>query len=97
MVRHAWDSATWDSTAIAAQLTTCNATPVTSVDWHHHDDCWLLRINHTTLGIIPGIIATDHHWPHHLIATRPHITLTAAQTEAVHFFLHEANHNVSPD
>jgi hypothetical protein len=97
MVYHAWDNDAWDNTTIAAQLATCSATPVTSVDWHHHDDCWLLHINHTTLGVIPGTVAIDPLWPHHLIAARPHVTLTAAQTETVRFFLHEANHDVNHD
>jgi hypothetical protein len=97
MVYHAWDNDAWDNTTIAAQLATCSATPVTSVDWHHHDDCWLLHINHTTLGVIPGTVAINPLWPHHLIAARPHVTLTAAQTETVRFFLHEANHDVNHD
>ena len=97
MMRHAWDNDAWDSTTIGAQLATCSATPVTSVDWQHHDDCWLLHINHTTLGVIQGTVASDPYWPHHLIATRPHVTLTAAQTAATFVFLHEANHDVNHD
>jgi hypothetical protein len=97
MVRHAWDNDAWDSTTIAAQLTTSSATPVTSVDWQHHDDYWVLSINHTTLGIIPGMLTTAPQSSHHLIATRPHVTLTAAQTAATFVFLHEANHDVNHD
>ena len=97
MVRHAWNDTTLDSTTIATQLTTSNATPVTSVDWHHRADCWLLTINHTNLGIIPGTLATAPQASHHLIATRPHVTLTADQTAATFVFLHEANHDVNHD
>ena len=97
MMRHAWDDATWDSSTLAAQLATSQATPVTSVDWQHRADCWVLNINHIMLGIIPGMLVTAPQVSHHLIATRPHITLTADQTAATFVFLHEATHDVDHD
>lgn len=95
MVRQAWSTSPYNSTTLSTQLATQQAIPVSAVNWHHHDSCWLLRINHTTIGIIPGTLATPCDWPQHLIALQPHVTLTATQAESTFVLLHEANRDVN--
>jgi hypothetical protein len=97
MARHAGDDATWDSTTIGPQFAACNATPVTTVAWRHHDGCWVLTINQTAIGIIPGTLSTPPSWAHHLLSTRPRQPLTPAQITTTLLFLHEVTHDVSPD
>ena len=97
MVRHAGDDNAWDSTTIAAQFATCSATPVTTVAWRHHAGCWVLTINQTAIGIVPGTLSTPPSWTHHLLSTRPRQPLTPAQITTTLTFLHEVSSDVSPN
>ena len=97
MVRHAWDDTSWNSTTIATQFATCSATPVTSVAWRQHDGCWVLTINQTAIGVIPGTLSPPPNQVQHVLSARPHQQLSPAQITAALTFLHEVTHDVSRD